>query len=274
MDAPLIRPDDFLAAAWRQRLAERGLNAFETLWQLELPPLDIANESRGGISTAALLTLPDAGRDACRLVLKRQRNHQSRNWRHPLRGIPTLQKEFMNIRRFNRGGLATAVPVYFARRSGNEGIRAILMTEYLEGYQSLDSCLEAWGRSSGPPRGERHAILRQVADLIARMHRAGWQHNCLYPKHLFVTTHLPEPDVRLIDLEKAGRRLGARWRMRRDLRALFRRSPFWTPADQAYFMIHYHGAPGLNPEVLQSLRWIQQVAAAKTRRSAPKGRGH
>lgn len=275
MEPTLISPDDFLAAPWRKRFTVCGLADFETLWRLELPPLDIANNTRGGISTVALLASPATGHEGFRLVVKRQRNHQSRTWRHPLRGVPTLHKEFRNIQRFDRCGLATVAPVYFAKRHDHGGIRAILITEYLEGYQSFETCLQAWAPTSSPPSGVRNAILRQAADLIARMHRAGFQHNCLYPKHLFINPRMPRPDVRLIDLEKAGRSVLARRRMTRDLGAFFRRSAFWTLADQEHFMVHYHGARGLNPKISRSLRRIQQAIAAKTDRGEKRhgGRG-
>ncbi len=271
MEATLTSPAEFWAAPWHNRFVVRGYADFETLWRLELPPLDVANESRGGISTVALLVLPTAEGGACRLVVKRQRNHQSRTWRHPLQGVPTLQKEFLNIRRFDHHGLATVQPVYFAQRRERAGSRAILITEYLEGYRSFDACLEAWHKSSASPTSadSREAVLRQAAELIARMHRLGFQHNCLYPKHLFVNSRLPRPDVRLIDLEKAGRRVFARRRMMRDLGAFFRRSEFWAPADQERFMVYYHGASDLTPEVSRSLMGIQQAMVAKTKRGTP-----
>lgn len=263
----LTSPDEFWAAPWHNRFVVRGYADFETLWRLELPPLDVANESRGGISTVALLVLPTAECGDCRLVVKRQRNHQSRTWRHPLQGVPTLKKEFLNIRRFDHHGLATVEPVYFAQRREHASSRAILITAYLEGYQSFDTCLQAWSESSAPLSltDSREAVLRQAADLIARMHRLGFQHNCLYPKHLLVNSRLPRPDVRLIDLEKAGRRVFARRRMMRDLGAFFRRSEFWTSADQERFMVYYHGASDLTPEVSRSLTGIQQAMVAKTK---------
>lgn len=267
MDLALNSRDEFWAAPWRRRLALCGYADFEILWGLDLRPFDAANESRGGVSTVALLELPTADGGNSRLVVKRQRNHQSRTWRHPFQGIPTLQKEFINIQRFVRHGLATIDPVYYARRRDRHGIRAILITEYLEGYQSFDVCLEAWANASAPVLADRReAVLQQAAELIARMHRSGFQHNCLYPKHLFVDNRLPRPDARLIDLEKVGKSVLARRRMMRDIGAFFRRSTFWTSADQERFLVYYHGAPDLTPKVARSLCRIQKAMAAKTNR--------
>ncbi len=254
---------DFIAAHWRTRLEARGWTDFERLWALDLPTLDAANTSRGGISTVALLALESQGRSNPRLILKRQQNHLSRTWRHPLQGTPTLKKEYGNIRRFDRCGLETVTPVLFAQRRDGRGIRAILITEYLEAYRSFDTLLGQWSGAAPPESDERETILRSVADLIARMHRAGWRHNCLYPKHVFVSGNRFRPDVRLIDLEKAGRSGGAKRRMTRDLSAFFRRSPHWSPADQARFLMHYFGTGRMTPVVERAWRRIRRRMAQK-----------
>ncbi len=251
----------FIAPHWRTRLEARGLTDFEHVWALELPTLGAANTSRGGISTVAILGSELPGRSNPRLIIKRQQNHRSRTWRHPLQGVPTLTKEFNNIRRFDRCALETVSPVLFAERRDGRGIRSILITEYLEAYRSFDTLLGQWSGSAPPESDERETILRSVADLIARMHRAGWRHNCLYPKHVFVSGNRFRPDVRLIDLEKAGRSGGAKRRMTRDLSAFFRRSPHWSPADQARFLMHYYGTGRMTPAIERAWRRIRRRMA-------------
>ncbi|MBL0712400.1 MAG: hypothetical protein JJV98_01755 [Desulfosarcina sp.] len=263
MGPPPTGKDDFLAPSWRAAFAARGLADFERLWRLDLPPLDAANTERGGVSTVSILVPGTHTREASRLVVKRQRNHQSHTWRHPLRGIPTTQKEFINIRRFARCGLAPVAPVFFAKRRDDRGIRAILITEFLEGYRSFDTLLEQWATGSSGSSGSKDAILRQAADLVSRLHRAGFRHNCLYPKHLFVDIHRPSPDVRLIDLEKAGRAVFAHRRMTRDLGAFFRRSAFWSSSDQRRFLVYYHGAAYMTPRVERAWRRIRRAMARK-----------
>ncbi len=278
MRSTLRDHNDFIAANWRGRLERHGLTNFESLWQLRLPLVDTANTSRGGSSTVALLDSDPAGPHSFRLIVKRQRNHLSRTWRHPLSGMPTFRKEFINLCRFNACGLAAASPVLFAQRRDSGGLRAILVTEYLDGYCSFDTLLERWSGGEAPSAEYRETILRSIADLIARMHRAGYRHNCLYPKHVFVNRQRPRPDVRLIDLEKAGRALGSNRRMIRDLDAFFRRSPCWSPSDQARFLVHYHGDAHLTPRVEQTWRRIQRRMARKggpvkdTRPGSPDGR--
>ncbi len=261
--------DEFLAPAWRERLETSGLANFERLWRLELPPLDSPNTTRGGISTVGVLALAAHDRQDRRLVVKRQRNHQSRTWRHPLQGIPTSRKEFINIRRFECCGLAPPAPVFFAQRRDNRGTRAILMTEFLEGYQALDSVLAQWAREPGLGESVKDAILRPAADLVARMHRAGFRHNCLYPKHLFVNTTGVRKDIRLIDLEKAARTRWAARRMTRDLGALFRNSAHWSAEDQMRFLVHYAGATRMTPAIERSWRQIRRGMARKNRRRPP-----
>ncbi len=258
-----IGREDFVADRWRQRFEACELTDFERLWALDLPALDDVNTSRGGISTVSLLALGPPGSEYPRLIVKRQQNHPSRTWRHPLKGIPTLEKEYINLQRFRRCGLPTAVPVLFARRRDDCGIRAILVTEYLEAYRAFDTLLEGWAGGAAPDGGEREAILHAVADLLARMHRAGWRHNCLYPKHVFVSRRQPRPDARLIDLEKARRILGPKHRMNRDLAAFFRRSPYWSASDQACLLVHYHGGGRMTPEIARTWRRIQRRMARK-----------
>lgn len=260
--------DDFLAASWRKRLEANGLTDFERLWRLELPPLDSANTTRGGVSFVGTLVLAARTRGGRRLVVKRQHNHLTRTWRHPLKGIPTARKEFDNMRRFARCGLGSAAPVFFGQRRDRRGVRAILMTEYLEGYQSLDTLLAQWAHTPDSRDAAREAILRQAADLIARMHRAGFRHNCLYPKHLLVNTAATCPDIRLIDLEKAARSLGGGRRMTRDLSAFFRRAPHWSASDQARFLVDYFGAAHLTPRIERARRRILNAMARKRRRGA------
>ena len=257
--------DDFLAGSWRKRLEAHGLTDFERLWRMELAPLDSANTTRGGVSNVGFLELAAQDQEGRRLVVKRQRNHQTRTWRHLLKGIPTARKEFDNIRRFERCGLASAAPVFFGQRRDHRGIRAILITEFLEGYQSLETLLAQWARNPNPSETPKDAILRQAADLIARMHRAGFRHNCLYPKHLFVNTADVHPDIRLIDLEKAARTFWGDRRMTRDLGAFFRRSPHWSASDQARFLVDYFGAVHMTPRIERTWRRILRGMARKRR---------
>lgn len=259
---------DFLASAWREQFEAQRLGDFERLWRLELSPLDSANTTRGGVSTVGVLVLAAHDREGRRLVVKRQYNHQTRTWRHPLKGIPTARKEFDNIRRFDRCGLASAAPVFFGQRRDHRGMRAILITEFLEGYQSLDTLLAQWARDPTPREASRDAILRQAADLIARMHRAGYRHNCLYPKHLFVNTADAQPDIRLIDLEKAARTFWGDRRMMRDLGAFFRRCPHWSSSDQARFLVDYFGAAHMTPRIERTWRRILRGMARKRRRDS------
>ncbi len=123
------RVNVFINPVWRSVLRNNGLMDFEAFWGLDLPLLDAPNTSRGGVSSVARLELRDKDAPHGALIVKRQQNHNSRTWRHPRTGIPTTQKEFYNIRRFERRGIETITPVFFARRCVPEGIQAILATE-------------------------------------------------------------------------------------------------------------------------------------------------
>jgi hypothetical protein len=104
--------NDYLHPEWQEVFRHQGLIDFETIWDLDIPLLDRPNTSRGGISSVARLPLQSPGNLQRTVIVKRQQNHKSRTWRHPLRGLPTTHREFINIRRFER----------FRPRNGHSGL--------------------------------------------------------------------------------------------------------------------------------------------------------
>ncbi|MDV3441286.1 lipopolysaccharide kinase InaA family protein, partial [Pseudomonas otitidis] len=94
------------------------------------------------------------------------------------------------------------------RRGGDAGWQALLVTEALDGFIDF----ECWYASlAGRPNteDERARVLDQIATVLARLHRGGWQHGCLYPKHIFIRLGEGQgatPEIALLDLEKSRRR--------------------------------------------------------------------
>ena len=233
---------EFIAPAWQKTFQKQALN-FDRLWGLELPVVDTANIGRGrdGWSEVCMLVVGLLDGDEKRLILKRQKNHLTRTLLHPFRGIPTAEKELRNILHFKRLGIPTVEPVYFAKRRTWDGIQAILITEYLEGYRTLEEFVNTWQDEGWPKPSERNQIIRAIASLAGKIHRSGFQYNCLYPKHLLITRSKDAVSVRLIDLEKnKWRPLGDKRRIR-DLETLLRRSQGWTQADRIRFLTAYFG---------------------------------
>jgi hypothetical protein len=60
------------------------------------------------------------------------------------------------------------------------------------------------------------------------MHRANWQHSCLYDKHLFVRWQDERPEVALIDLEKLRRPILYWKAAAHDLDQLKRHQQIWS----------------------------------------------
>src|SRR5690625_2789259 len=135
--------------------------------------------------------------------------------------------------------------------------QALLTTLALEVYRSLEEWLVYWDLL---PEDRQHQLIRAAARLVRRLHDAGWIHNSLYPKHLFLRCDGASEPARLIDLETA-RRSWRGWRDRvRDLETLHRRSGPPSQAQRCLFLEHY-----LQPDLGEHR---DRLAQAILRRSA------
>lgn len=233
----------YVAEDWRPRLEAAGLGDFDAFWTRDLDLVDAPNRRGSGWSEVGRLPLPGSSQA---VYVKRQCNYVTRTLRHPFRGEPTLAREFRNISRFTAAGLPNMEVVFFAARRNASGTVAVLATAELVGFEPLDEVISAAHPAAMPSRGLRLAILRRVAELVARMHAAGLEHRCLYPKHLFLRVEEGKPEIRFIDLEKARRHyFGKRFRLR-DLDALNRRASSWSRGDRMRFLHYYFGTRRLD----------------------------
>jgi len=207
-------------------------DAFDAWWDRQGAWVESWNQRRGGTSGVQRLTLED-GR---RCYSKRQEQHLYRSLRHPF-GRPTALRERDAYAALGAIGVATPKLVYCGARKRAGVWQAILVTEALEGLVDLD----AWYRTASATVGEpsRHAMLDELARQVARMHAGGWQHGCLYAKHVFVRCDgAAAPQVVLIDLEKCRRRRPQR-ASRRDLDQLRRHRGAMTEEDWRFFVDAY-----------------------------------
>lgn len=199
---------------------EQVPSTFERWWQTRGEWVEAPNQRRGGESGVQRLH-NQAGRW---LYLKRQTGHLHRSWMYPL-GRPTVLRELQALQALERLGIRVPKVVYGAARKQAGQWRALLVTEALEGFISL----EQWYAGQAPQCFDsqlNRCMLQQLAATLSRLHRAGWQHGCLYPKHIFIKAHAAGEgggvEVALLDLEKSRRRLSARAASRRDMGQLFR----------------------------------------------------
>ena len=239
---------DFINERWRAILAFNGLNDFDAIWKHEAAWFEEPNQRRGGWSGVARceLRLPEGG--SAPVFLKRQENHSTPTWRHPQRGEPTFMREFRRIMDCRRRAIPTLEPVYFGTRMHEGNQQAILMTEELTGYISLEDRVQAWLRDGMPPRSERLLVIDAVARLVRQVHAHRIRHGCLFPKHVFVRIN-PDgsSDARVIDLEKSRRRPLRVMCAQRDLYSLSRESStVWSRTDKLRFFERYLEIDRLN----------------------------
>jgi len=235
---------DYLADNWIALLEYNGLKSFDDWWQREAEWFEEPNHRRGGWSGVSRLELEDASGNKHVVFMKRQENHVAKTLLHPIKGIPTFIREMHNILQLKQARVAALVPVYFAARTIEGAQRAVLVTESLDGFTPLDEVSQT---SLG--HKARRQLLKAVAVLIRRLHAQRLQHNCLYPKHIFVKENAQGYEARLIDLEKTKRRLFERTAMVRDLDSLNRHARGWSAADRLFFLHSYLGTRELTPAI-------------------------
>lgn len=239
---------DYVSEAWREALKAQGLDSFDALWTLEADWFEPPNYRRGGWSGVMRIELPGADGKAVGMFLKRQENHMRKALAHPFSGEPTFAAEMRNILAMRRVRVPSLEPVYYAQRKVGGKWRAILMTRELLGYRPLDAWVDDWCASgwAGVLDIRRQAIA-ECAAVLRRMHSAGFVHNAMHPKHVFMRLDDGDGvDARLIDLEKMRRRPGLHRRTLRDLDSLNRRSLHWSKSDRLRFLKAYLGGRRLD----------------------------
>ena len=251
---------DFLNQRWVDVLRHNDLMDFDAFWNLEAGWFEAPNQRRGGWSGVSRCELSVPARESCAVFLKRQENHKTFSWRHPIKGIPTFLREFRLIMHYKACGIPALEPVYFAQRLVAGGHRAILVTEELAGFTSLESQVQDWLKNGFPPATALRQHLQAVAVLSRRIHASKIQHNCYYPKHIFVRKN-PEGgvDARVIDLEKSRRRPLSLLCTLRDLDTLNRHAPEFSRSDRLRFLKSYLGIGRLGPYA----KWLWRRLAAR-----------
>lgn len=256
---------EYIDSKWDQIFQLNKLENFESIWNLEAGWFEEPNKRRGGWSGVSRLSLKNETGKSVGVFLKRQENHNTKVWTHPFKGVPTFYRELKNILRFAANGIPTVEPVYFASRYKNGKSQAILMTKELEGFESLDSSTYARESCLMQNKTRRIQIMHAVADVLRKMHGYGFQHNCLYSKHIFVRPAENEWKVKLIDLEKLSRSFYKKKAMMRDLYTLPRHISGWRRSDRLKFLKIYMQEEKLSPQSKVIWREIQNRMLAKNK---------
>jgi hypothetical protein len=232
---------DYIHKDYARRLAINRLNTFDQIWAYQQEWFEEPNSRRGGWSGVGRLVLPSE-KGTCRVFLKRQEDHQRRTVWHPFAGEPTFACEFRTMMYLQRRGVSVPRPVFFGRRIVDGHARAILMTEELVGFKSLEDLTKDLFSEGTASVSVQRQILRGAAMAVKSLHAARIQHRSLYPKHLFVRWPSESiPEVVVIDLERSRVKWFSAIRTVSDLATLNRRAVHWSRTARMYFLLQYLG---------------------------------
>ncbi|MBX9913704.1 MAG: lipopolysaccharide kinase InaA family protein [Pseudomonadaceae bacterium] len=175
------------------------------------------------------------------LYRKQQVGHIYRPLLHPF-GYPTAMRERKVL--LACAALNVIVPkLVYAECRKVEGVwQALLITEALDGFSSLEDCYAAKQELSwGEPLHLR--VLQEVGACLARFNLGRWQHGCLRMKHVFVRVQGEQIEIALLDLEKSRQSFTAKRAAIHDIQQIKRHSA-WTVTQWQAFMQGYEAAFG------------------------------
>ncbi len=237
---------------WQEALRGQGILHFDQFWRLEGDLVESPNEDRGGVSGVIATELKSPEGSEVKVFVKRQRDHLTRAVLPFLRR-PTASREFDNLQALANLGFSVPKVVYFAEEKGEDGWRAVLVTQDLSGQIPLSDLEDQWWGPGGIGSQSRRETIRNAATVVKSIHSAGYRHGSLYPKHLFCRLSSPENPISLIDLEKM-RQAFCRGRARLfDLDALNRRTPWVSRSERLLFLRSYLAGKGREKELWRAL---------------------
>lgn len=245
------------------------LNTFDVVWNVHVDWFEDPNERRGGWSGVGRMDLTTTNDSKQGVFLKRQENHNRKNWRHPIHGIPTFSYEFNMIQLLVNKQVPSLVPIFFGVRGQANKQQASLMTEELAGFESLEDATETLFSAKTVSLKQQRSLIAQVAQTVGKLHRAGVQHRSLYPKHLFVDKS-GERDAVVIDLEKSRTKWLPVMRTFYDLSTLNRHAKHWSKTARLYFYKQYFKTEKLNGYQKWLLKLIIKRAARQKSHSTAK----
>lgn len=141
-----------------------------------------------------------------------------KNWLTLKKPVLGADQEWDAIAALTAAGVPTMTAVAFGERGRNPANRhSFIITEELAPTISLEDYSRDWRRSP-PPVALKQALIKRVAEMTGRMHRAGVNHRDCYICHFLLHTDTPptadDLKLSLIDLHRAQIRpsVPRRWR--------------------------------------------------------------
>lgn len=237
----------FVSAKYARLLQLNQLDTFEKVWSRKVDWFEEPNERRGGWSGVGRITLQQEDGSEIGAYMKRQDNHCRTSFLHPIKGVPTFQREFEMMHYLEQQGIRAPEVMLFGRNP-NGDLKTTLLTKELDGFVPLEDLTERLFANGSPALAVQRSIIRSVAQLAKQLHAAKVQHRSFYPKHLFVNmadTNMPQ--VAVIDLEKSRINYIAIMRSLIDLAVLNRHAKHWSKSRRMYFYLQYLGLKRLTP---------------------------
>jgi len=214
--------------------------SLDSWWEIQGEWVEEPNNRRGGHSGVQRIW-----KDETLFYAKRQTGHIHRNLLHPF-GRPTVLRERDALLGARKAGVKVPEIIFCAAEHNTQGWRALLVTRALDGFQPID---EWYAENDRQQYGEalHQQLLQKVAQTLASLHTARWQHGCIYIKHIFVRItgegQALTAEVALLDLEKCRRRFTSKQAAMHDMLQLRRHSP-WDQTDWQTLVGHYQQAMG------------------------------
>jgi tRNA A-37 threonylcarbamoyl transferase component Bud32 len=249
----------FIAKKWKNFLRNSQLDSFDAWWKFKAGWFEEPNERRGGWSGASRVELDNPEGKPVAFFLKRQQEHTTRTWRHPIKGILTFEREAENILACQKAGVPAVELVLFEQKVVDGKRCAVLETVALDNFTELKHITNGQ---------QRRTVIRACADTVRRLHAANLQHNCLYPKHIFVRLVGNKAEAKLIDLEKTKHVRHRRKAALRDLDSLNRHTEDWSKTDKLRFLLDYLGTEKVDSKVRTLWHDLVTLAECKMKKRA------
>jgi len=250
------------AAAWLQSM---GFTTVESLLALEAQ--DVYRQV--GERVTSRHEFP--GDPAPRVVYIKR--HGRITWKERIKAWTRLQTpawgarpEWDAIVAFHQHGLPTMTPIACGEQQG----QSLLMTASLEDCTRLDHWLASPESREPSQQAQRRQVLTTLAQLVRRMHAAGYHHQDLYLCHVLWPRHQGPLLLYLIDLGRVQRH--ARWSARRwiskDLAQLLYSAKDCSKAEQLRFLRNYlqRSLSTADRYWVRWLRWKAERIGRHTRR--------
>lgn len=209
------------------------IEQFNYWWNISGSWVEEPNRRRGGESGVLI----HKNKEGQIFYVKRQEKHIYRTLLFPF-GQQTIKREYSTYQAFKKIGITTPELVYY----GTSGDKAILVTKELKAFISFEQWLDQID-SSEADEIALFAVLKSLAKVLSNMHKHRFQHNCIYPKHIFINLNdilqgKENIEIALLDLEKSRKRFTAKQAALHDFSQLKRHTPL-TINEWVYFVQQY-----------------------------------